>query len=107
VTYVVATNPANAETFDLVKILPQAKVRSERGLRGYSVLVTVPLDALGLDPKTAGGLKGVAGVIYSDPSGTNRAARLYWHAKDTGQISDVPSESRLSPAGWGKIQLGT
>jgi hypothetical protein len=102
-TYVVANNPANAQDFDVVKVLANAKVTVQQSTRGYSVLVTIPLSEIGLDPAQVQELKGLAGVIFSDPSGQNRAARLYWHDKNTGMVSDVPSEARLNPSNWGQI----
>ena len=107
-TYVVSNNEANAQVFDVVRRLTKAKIRVETGSGKYTVLITVPLAELGLDATTlakTAELKGVAGVIYSDPAGTNRAARLYWHNKQTGLVSDVPSEARLEPAQWGTVQL--
>lgn len=101
--YIVANNIANMQKFDIVRRSPGAKVSHKIGNTGYSVLITVPLGELGLDPAQTSEIKGVAGVIFSDPSGTNRASRLYWHDKATGLVSDVPSESRLNPAAWGKI----
>jgi len=102
-TYIVGNNAANASSFDIVRRVTGAKVAHKIGNNGYSVLLTVPLAAIGLDPAQTREIKGVAGVIFSDPSGTNRAARLYWHDKATGLVSDVPSESRLNPAVWGRI----
>lgn len=105
-TYVVSNNEANAQPFDVVKRLASAAVTVSTGPRGYSVLITVPLADLGLDPaaQNAADLSGVVGVIFSDASGTNRASRLYWHDKATGLVSDVPSEARLDPKPWGRIQ---
>ena len=74
-------------------------------MRGYSALVKIPLTDLGIDPAKPIDLKGIIGVIFSDPSGTNRASRLYWHSKSTGLVSDVPSEAKLTPANWGPIKL--
>lgn len=104
-TYAVGNNPANAAGFDVVRLCPAAKVQSARGMAGYSVLITVPLAELSLDPARKTTIRGVLGVIYSDPSGTNRAARLYWHDKQTGLVSDVPSEARLNSTRWGKLTL--
>jgi len=36
--------------------------------------------------------------------GNNRAARVSWHDKETGLISDVPSESRLFTDRFGDIE---
>jgi len=104
-TYVVSNNEANAQNFDIVKRLESATVTVKTGPGGYSALLTVPLDQLGLDLDKVDVLKGVVGVIFSDPSGTNRTARLYWHDKTTGMVSDVPTESRLTPTNWGDITI--
>jgi hypothetical protein len=104
-TYVVSNNEANAQRFDIVKKLDAAKTKVAVGTRGYSVLLTVPLEELGLDPANAAALKGIVGVIYSDPSGTNRASRLYWHDKGTGMVSDVPTEAKLNTANWGPVRM--
>ncbi len=106
-TYVVANNPANATTLDVVEVLKSARIDTKVGFNSYTVLLRVPLADLGLDPRTVPeqGLRGVVGVIYSDPSGRNRAARLYWHDKQTGMVSDVPSEARLNPKRWGPVNL--
>ncbi|WP_269523313.1 FlgD immunoglobulin-like domain containing protein [Coraliomargarita parva] len=104
-TYVVRNNPANAQEFDVVKLLDSAKLSVSQGMLGYSVLLTVPLADLGIDPDQIPGLKGITGVIFSDPAGNNRASRLYWHDKATGMVNDVPSESKLSPDRWGPIEI--
>ena len=105
ITYVVENNPANATRLGLVKVLDNVVVKSKAGLTGYSVLLRVPLAELGLDPAAAPSLKGTVGVIYSDPAGSNRVARMYWYEKATDLVSDVPSEARLDAAKWGMIQL--
>jgi hypothetical protein len=104
-TYMVGNNPENAADFDVVKRLDDVTVKAETGLNAYTALIRVPLRNMGLDPKAGAKLTGQVGVIFSDPSGKNRAARLYWHNKNTGLVSDVPSEARLTPAEWGEIIL--
>jgi hypothetical protein len=104
-TYVVNNNPAAAVKFDVVKRLNAARVQHRADSGGYTILIKVPLAELGLDAANPGVLKGLVGVIFSDPSGTNRAARLYWHNKTTDMVSDVPTESRLATGSWGSIVL--
>ena len=89
----------------MVKRLEKATVKVATGFNAYTVLITVPLAELGLKGGTEQNLTGVVGVIYSDPSGANRAARLYWHNKSTGLVSDVPSESRLDVKRWGPVSM--
>jgi len=104
-TYMVGNNAANATVFDVVKRLDSAKVLVDTGINTYTVLLTIPLKDIGLDKVVGGKITGMVGVIYSDPSGTNRASRLYWHNKKTGLVSDVPSEARLDSKLWGTIEL--
>ncbi len=104
-TYAVGNNVANAVKFDVVRRLDNAVVKVDKGFNAYTCLITVPLEELGLSPATAEELTGLVGVVYSNPAGDNRAARLYWHSKKTGLVSDVPSEARLTPKEWGTIYL--
>ena len=106
VTYMVGNNPANATVLDVVQRLATATAKSNVGIGGYSVLLRVPLAELGIAPEKVSELKGTVGVIYSDPTGTNRVARMYWYDKATDLVSDVPSEARLNPAPWGDIAVG-
>ena len=105
VTYVVGNNAANAETIAEARILKNAVIRHNTGVSGYSVLVTVPLADLGIVPATIDATRGVVGVIFSDPSGTNRAARIYWFNKNTSMVNDVPSEARMEPNRWGPMRF--
>lgn len=103
--YMVGNNVANATNFDVVKRLDSAKISVDKGINTYTVLLRIPLKDLGLDKTLGDKLKGMVGVIYSDPSGTNRAVRLYWHNKKTGLVSDVPSEARLDVKNWGTVEV--
>lgn len=105
-TYMVGNNAANATILDVVRRMDNAVVKSKAGMAGYTVILRVPLAELGLDPAKTASLKGTVGVIYSDPTGTNRVARMYWFDKATDLVSDVPSEARLDANRWGKISLG-
>ena len=104
-TYMVGNNAANATEFDVVKRLDSAKVAVDAGINTYTVLLRIPLKDIGLDKALGSKIKGVVGVIYSDPSGTNRASRLYWHNKKTGLVSDVPSEARIDDKNFGTIEM--
>jgi hypothetical protein len=102
----VENNAANATVIDVVKRLTGATAKSKTAISGYSVTLRVPLAELGLDVEKVASLKGVIGVIYSDPTGTSRVARLYWSDKQTGLVSDIPSEARIEPARFGRIVIG-
>ena len=105
-TYMVGNNAANATNLDVVKRLATATAQSATSIAGYTVTLRVPLAELGLDIEKVQSIKGVIGVIYSDPTGTNRVARLYWNDKQTDLVSDVPSEARIDAARFGPIMIG-
>ena len=100
------TPAGGTQAFDVVRIQNNATVTSAKGAQGYSVLVTIPLEDLGIDPAKTTEIKGLVGVIYSDPSGMNRTARMYWHDKATSLVNDVPSEAKLDASTWGAIVVG-
>jgi len=104
ITYSVGNNLANAETFEEVRRLDSAKIDVNVAANGYAVLVRVPLKDVDLDRVEPGKLKGTVGVIHSNPAGNNRVARIYWHDKETGLVSDVPSEARLRTEGFGDME---
>jgi len=60
---------------------------------------TVPLDALGLRPEAGTEVLGDLGLLRGD--GTQTTRRVYWNNRDTGLVSDIPSEARLRPSNWG------
>ncbi|HEX3133474.1 MAG TPA: FlgD immunoglobulin-like domain containing protein [Planctomycetota bacterium] len=105
ITYSVANNPSNATTIAVVKRLDEAIIATATGINSYTVLLRIPLKAIGLDAARGAELKGLVGVIFSNPAGDNRASRLYWHDKATGLVSDVPSEARIDPKRWGPIDV--
>lgn len=104
--YMVANAPGNARTFDIVKILKNAKLDVKTSGAGYTALVRLPLSDVGLDAdKLPTRLLGLAGVIFSDRAGTNRTARLYWHDKNTSMVNDIPTESDVEPKRLGEMQV--
>ena len=104
ITYSVGNNVANAESFDAVRRIDSAQIDVNVAASAYTVLVKVPLKDIGLADLKPVRIRGVVGAIFSDPSGINRAARVYWHDKATGLVSDVPSESRLNVKNFGEIE---
>lgn len=105
VTYAVQNNLTNATTLGQVKRLESAEVDVQVGFNSYTVLLRVPLAQLGLDQALGQEISGVVGAIYSDPTGTDRTLRLYWHDKQTGMVNDVPTEARLTTRRWGPIDV--
>jgi hypothetical protein len=72
---------------------------------GYILNVTIPWKALGEKkmPKLETRY-GDLGVIFGDQSGTRVMRRTYWHDKGSQEVSDIPSETRVNPSAWGRIE---
>jgi hypothetical protein len=74
---------------------------------GYTAIVTIPQDLIGLALKPGGQMKMDFGVIYGNETGTRTSLRSYWmNNSATANITyDVPSEARLEPAEWGTATI--
>jgi len=64
---------------------------------------SVPLAALGLEPKAGLLIQGDVGILRGD--GFRTIQRVYWQNKATGLTSDVPGEAMLTPQLWGRWQF--
>ena len=61
--------------------------------------------ALRFKPQAGKDYKADLGAVFSDTTGTNRAARVYWSNKATGLVNDVPGETMGSPKLWGTARI--
>jgi len=99
------TSPVMTVAFDQVKLLadvtPEVAVRGD----GYTVTAKVPWAILGVTPAADLKLRGDAGFILSDPSGTINTARVYWSNKSTNLVNDQPGEALINPQGFGEFVL--
>ncbi len=100
------TSPVMTVTFDQVKLLTEVAPTVAARDAGYTVTATLPWAILGVEPKAETKLRGDAGFILSDPSGTVNTARVYWSNKNTGLVMDQPGEALLNPQGFGEFILG-
>ena len=102
---VVFTCPWREHAVGSVTLLSDATVSIQRGGDGYKVELAVPLAALGFKPEAGKEYKADLGAVFSDATGANRAARVYWANKATGLVNDVPGEIMGFPNLWGTAQL--
>ena len=73
---------------------------------GAVIAAAIPLTSLGLEGISSGkAIVGDLGMIPSDEDGMRNKARIYFYNKKTALISDLPSESKLTPNEWGKIKF--
>lgn len=99
-------SPWRSYVVDEVKVLPDAKVKINRRADGYVLEAQIPLASLYFAPQAGQEYKLDLGVVFSDATGTNRAARVYWANQATGLVSDVPGEIMPSVNLWGTGKLG-
>ena len=99
------SSPTGSLTFDCVQVLAEANVRHERREGGYRLVASIPLADLQLSLATGTSLRGDAGVLFSNPGGTITTLRSFLFNKDTQITQDVPSEARLEPAKWGRLEV--
>jgi outer membrane protein assembly factor BamB len=99
------SSPTGSLTFDRVRVLADAKVRHERREGGYRLVASIPLADLQLSLAAGKTLRGDVGVLFSNPGGTITTLRSFLFNKDTQITQDVPSEARLEPAKWGRLEV--
>ena len=95
---------ANYE-MDYVNVIADAKVevRLRPDEKGYVVEASVPLSALGLEPKEGLLLRGDFGVTHGDAAAQRTQLRTYWNNQATGLVADVVLELKMTPANWGEL----
>jgi hypothetical protein len=97
----VFSSPWRKFSVDNVDVIADARVVINRRGDGYTLEAALPLKALGFAPQPGAAYRCDLGIILSDPTGTNRAARVYWANKATGLVNDVPGEIMPTPQLWG------
>ena len=102
---VVFESPWRKHEVDSVTLLADAKAAIHRGGDSYTIELCVPLAALGFKPEAGKDYQADLGAVFSDATGTNRAARVYWSNKATGLVNDVPGEIMPTPNLWGDGQF--
>lgn len=63
----------------------------------------MPLKVLGISAKVGDTLRGDLGILRAD--GPQTVQRSYWNNLDSAMVSDIPTEVRLSPSGWGELKI--
>ena len=88
---------------DYVDVLADAKIKVKLDKNKYVVEAAIPLEALGLHPKSGEALRGDLGVTFNEASGTRTKLRSYWANQQTGLVDDVVFELQVSPENWGTM----
>ncbi|MCG3148202.1 MAG: hypothetical protein PCFJNLEI_01645 [Verrucomicrobiae bacterium] len=98
-------SPVAEETFERVALLKNVRLDVTKTATGYVAEVTIPWNELHVRPAAGQKWRGDLGVLLSDQSGTRTVLRRYLFNKDTNIVDDVPAESRLAPANWGRLEF--
>ena len=96
-------SPTGVETFDAIEQSDRVGLAYTKTPTGFTAVVTIPLDIIGLRPKPAQQLKLDLGYVYGNATGNASAARSYWinNSFSANVTNDIPNESRLEPGDWG------
>jgi hypothetical protein len=103
----VLNSPTGKESFDAIEVVESVGLEYRKTGSGFSALVSIPLELLGLNPSSGQTVRMDVGYLYGNATGTLVAARSYWsnHGFSANVVNDVPNESRLEPAQWGKATV--
>lgn len=95
-------SPTGVETFDKIEPIP-VKMDYTPGNGGFTVLVRIPLQAIGLTLQPATTLRLDVGYRFGNVNGSQVGQRVYWSNTSAlaNIIYDIPSEIRMEPANWG------
>ena len=72
---------------------------TRRKIKTAAFELSVPLETLGLRPRSGLRIRGDVGILRGRDFQTLH--RVYWHNKSAGLVSDLPSEAELRPDLWG------
>jgi sugar lactone lactonase YvrE len=101
----VFSSPVTTTRVDKVIALKSAKVSFQKGKNGYSVEAKIPLADVGFFPKRGQAYLGDFGIIYSDALGRLNELRMNWANPETGLVSDLALEARITPGNWGLFKI--
>ena len=98
-------SPVGTERVAQVAVVAGAKVEVKREAKSYEITVDLSWADLGLSGPPSGTRRGDVGVLFGDPSGQRVVRRCYFFDPGSQEVSDIPSEVRVSPARWGDIRF--
>ena len=99
----VLNSPTGSESFDAIDVVQNVGLEYHKTAAGFTALVTIPQQLLGLALKPGVRMKIDLGYLYGNVTGNQVSARSYWinNSFSANVTNDVPNESRLEPAEWG------
>lgn len=100
---ILLVSPTGQESFDAIAVVDNVGLEYRKTATGFSAVVSIPLESIGLTLTPGQELKMDVGYIFGNSTGSSVAARAYWSNNSfTANVTrGVPHESRLEPAEWG------
>jgi hypothetical protein len=104
---IVLISPTGKEAFDAITVVENVGLDYRKTGDGFTVVVTIPLELVGLKLAKDQKIKMDLGYIYGNATGNGGAARSYVfnNSFSANVVNDVPNESRLEPAQWGAAEV--
>lgn len=96
--------PAALGRLGRTRVLEDAEISVTREDGEYGVAVAIPLESLAFSPRP-GSYRGDFGVIYGAAEPGAVSLRMHWANRDTGLVSDVVGQDRMTPERWGWFDL--
>ncbi len=100
---IVLKSPTGTESFAAIEPSDRIALAYTKTPTGFTAVVTIPLEVLGLTPKPAQQMRLDLGYLYGNATGNASASRSYWinNSFAANVTNDIPNESRLEPKEWG------
>jgi hypothetical protein len=101
---IVLNSPTGKESFDEITVIDNMGLDYRKTGDGFQATVTIPLKSIGLRMKKDDSIPMDLGYLYGNATGSQVAARSYLtnNSFAANVVNDIPHESRLEPAEWGK-----
>jgi hypothetical protein len=106
-TPIVLSSPTGKEPFDAIEVTPRVGLEYKTRAGGFTALVTIPLDLIGLTPTPGTDVRMDVGYIFGNATGTQASVRSYWmnNSFSANVTYDIPNESRVEPKEWGNAMV--
>lgn len=103
---IVLTSPTGKESFDRITVVKSVGLDYAETATGFTATLAIPQKLLGLAIKPCEELWIDLGYVFGNTDGTRTAARGYVFNRSFSAniVDDIPHESRLEPAEWGRAK---
>ena len=98
-------SPAQQRHFDDIEAVQGLTFTYQVTNTGYTLEVSVPFDALGINPAKQPLVGFDASAAFSDALGQSRVRAAHWAGETETSVVDRPGSAELKPQTWGTLQF--